>query len=144
MNQMSRANSKQTTTAIRLLETVLRTVEGRYLGHRDGAGDVQNDEAEENELAEDDGEGSRDGKENLEIEIMEGVASSLGDLSTKGSLPGVLKSLHAVRSRKPISTQMLIADSSSKGRGDQRIYKSRFHVARCKHLALHSQLQVLW
>lgn len=103
MTQMRRASSKQTTTAICLLETVLRTLEGKYLGHRDGAGDVQNDEDEENELAEDDREGSLEGKENLEIKVMEGVASSFGDLSTNGSLPGVLKSFHAVRSRNPIS-----------------------------------------
>lgn len=94
---MSRANSKHSTTAICLLETALRTLEGRYLGHRDGAGDVQNDEVEENELAEDDGELSLDGNENLEIEVEDGVARSLGDLSTKGSLPGVLKSFRAVR-----------------------------------------------
>lgn len=93
----------QTTTAICLLETVLRMLEGRYLGHRGGAGDAQNEEVEENELAEDDREGSLEGRENLEIEVMEGVASSLGDLSTNGSFPGVLKSFHAVRSRKPIS-----------------------------------------
>ena len=108
MNQMRRARSKQTTTAICLLETVLRTLEGKYLDHRDGAGDVQNDEAEEKELVEEDREVSLDGKENLEIEVLEGVASSLGDLSTNGSLPGVLKSLHAVRSRKPILTEYTI------------------------------------
>lgn len=102
---MRRASSKQTTTAICRLETVLRTLEGKYLGHRDGAGDVQNDEDEENELAEDDREGSLEGKENLEIKVMEGVASSLGDLSTNGSLPGVLKSFHAVRSRNSISAR---------------------------------------
>ena len=100
---MRRANSKQSTTAICLLETALRTLDGRYLGHRDGAGEVQNDEVEENELAEDDREVSLDGKENLEIEVVEGVASSLGDLSTNGSLPGVLKSFRAVRSNKPMS-----------------------------------------
>ncbi len=102
MNQMRRASSKQTTTAICLLETVLRTLKGKYLDQRDGVGDVQNDEAEEKELVEEDREVSLDGRENLEIEVLEGVASSLGDLSTNGSLPGVLKSLHAVRSRKPI------------------------------------------
>lgn len=56
MNQMRRASSKQTTTAICLLEIVLRMLEGKHLGHRDGAGDVQNDEVEENELAEDERE----------------------------------------------------------------------------------------
>lgn len=105
MTQMRRASSKQTTTAICLLETVLRTLEGKYLGHLDGAGDVQNDEAEENELVEDDREVSLDGRENLEIEVAEGVASSLGDLSTNGSLPEVLKNFHAVRSKKPISAE---------------------------------------
>ena len=83
-------------------------LEGKYRGHRDGAGDVQNDEAEENELAEDDREDWLDGRENLQIEVVEGVASCLGDLSTNGSLPGVLKSLHAVRSRKPISADAMI------------------------------------
>lgn len=80
-------------------------LEGKYLGHRGGAGEVQNDEVEENELAEEDREVSLDGKEkeNLEDEVGQGVARSLGDLSTKGSLPGVLKSFLAVRSRKPIS-----------------------------------------
>ena len=80
-------------------------LEGRHLGHRDGAGDVQNDEVEENELADDEREVSLDGKENLEIGVVEGVARSLGDLSTKGSLPGVLKSFLAVRSRKLISAK---------------------------------------
>ena len=98
-----RARTKQTRTAICLLETVLRMLKGIYLDHRGGAGDVQKDEVEENELAEDDREVSLDGKENLEMELVEGVASSLGDLSTNGSLPGVLKSFDAVRSRKPIS-----------------------------------------
>ena len=102
---MTRASSKQTTTAICLLETVLRKLEGKYLGHREGAGEVQNDEVEEKELAEDDREVSLDGKENLDIGVVDGVARRLGDLSTKGSLPGVLKSFHAVRSRKPIAAQ---------------------------------------
>ena len=78
-------------------------LEGTYLDHLGGDGDVQKDEVEENELAEDDREVSLDGKENLEMERVEGVASSFGDLSTNGSLPGVLNSFHAVRSRKPIS-----------------------------------------
>lgn len=80
-------------------------LEGKYLGHRGSAGEVQNDEVEENELAEEDREVSLDGKEkeNLEDEVGQGVARSLGDLSTKGSLTGVLKSFLAVRSRKPIS-----------------------------------------
>lgn len=107
MTQISRASSKQTTTAICLFETVLRMLEGKYRGHRDGAGDVQNDEAEEKELAEDDRDDWLDGRENLEIEVVEGVASCLGDLSTNGSFPGVLKSLHAVRSKKPISAETL-------------------------------------
>ena len=102
---MTRASSKQTRTAICLLETVLRKLDGKYLGHRDGGGDVQNEEVEENELAEDDGEVSLDGKENLEMGVVDGVASSLGDLSTKGSLPGVLKRVRAVRCRKPMSAK---------------------------------------
>ncbi len=89
-------------TAICLLKTMLRTLGGKCLGHREGAGDVQNDELEDKELAEEDREGSLDGTENLEIEVIEGVASSLGDLSRNGSLPGVLKSFRAVRSKKPI------------------------------------------
>ena len=115
---MIRASSKQTTTAICLLETVLRKLEGKYLGHREGAGEVQNDEVDEIELAEDDREVSVDGKENLDIGVVDGVARRLGDLSTKGSLPGVLKSFHAVRSRKPISAskeaQNIIDDANSK------------------------------
>lgn len=102
MTQMKSPSSKQATTAICLLETVLRTLEGRYLGHRDRAGDVQNDEAEEKELVDDDRDVSLDGKENIEIELIEGVASGLDDLSTNGSLPGVLKSFRAVCSRNPI------------------------------------------
>ena len=100
---MRRASSKQTTTAICLLETVLRRLEGRYLGHGDGAGEVQNDEEEEKEVVEEEREGSLDGRENLEIELIEGVASSLGDLSKKGSLADVLKSFRTLRSRNPIS-----------------------------------------
>ena len=102
MTQMKRAKSKQATTAICLLETVLRTLEGKYLGHRDRAGDVQNDEVEEKELVDDDRDVSLDGRENMEIELIEGVASGLDDLSTNGSLPGVLKSFRAVCSRNPI------------------------------------------
>lgn len=141
---MRRARSKQTTTAICLLETVLRRLEGKCLDHRDGAGDVQNDEAEEKELAEDDLEGSLDGRENFEMDPMDGVASSLGDLSTKGSLPGVLKSLSAVRSRKPILAERhnWIDHTSSDGREDVR-YNTRPRVASWKCLAWHSQLQVL-
>ena len=102
MTQMKRANSKQATTAICLLEIVLRTLEGKYLGHRDRAGEFQNDEVEEKELVDDDRDVSLDGRENLEIELIEGVARGLGDLSTNGSLPGVLKSFRAVCSRNPI------------------------------------------
>ena len=105
MNQTTRASSKQTTTAICLLETVLRKLEGKYLGQREGAGEVQKDEVEEKELAEEEREVSLDGKENLDIGAVDGVARRLGDLSTKGSLPGVLKSFHAVRSKKPISAK---------------------------------------
>ena len=105
INQTTRASSKQITTAICLLETVLRKLDGKYLGHREGAGEVQKDEVEENELAEDDREVSLDGRENMDIGVVDGVARSLGDLSRKGSFPGVLKSFHAVRSRKPISAK---------------------------------------
>ena len=105
IDQMTRASIKQTTTAICLLETVLRKLEGKYLGHREGAGEVQKDEVEDNELAEDDREVSLDGKENLDIGVVDGVGRSLGDLSRKGSFPGVLKNFNAVRSRKPISAK---------------------------------------
>lgn len=143
MNQMKSASSKQTTTAICLLETVLRTREGMYLDHLDGVGDLQKDEVEEKELAEDERELSLDGRENMEIEAIEGVASSLGDLSTKGSLPGVLKTFLAVRSRKPISAAEQLIESMIQTQKDERMYELRPRVAWCKHLAWRSQLQVL-
>ena len=85
---------------------MLRTLEGKYLDHLDGAGDVQNDEVEEKELADEDREDALDGRENLEMEFVEGVASNLGDLSTNGSLAGALNRFHPVRSRKPISAKV--------------------------------------
>ena len=135
---MTRASSRQTTTAICLLETVLRRLEGKYLGHREGAGEVQNDEVEDNELAEDDREVSLDGNENLDIGVVDGVARSLGDLSTKGSLPGVLKSFHAVRSRKPISAEWKWHRILLTMRA-QEVERLRVqgHGTTCKHLAWH-------
>lgn len=87
-----------------LLDTVLRTLEGRYcLGsalcpppvrvvskspaffgdHRGGAGDIQKDDEEDNEEVELELEElpDNDGNENLAIEDDEGVASSFGDFS---------------------------------------------------------------
>ena len=133
---MIRASSKQTTTATCLLETVLRKLDGKYLGHRDGAGEVQNDEVEENELADDDRDVSLDGKENLDIGVVDGVARSLGDLSTKGSLPGVLKSFHAVRSRKPISAKWHKLLLTMRAQEVKRL-RVQAHVTTCKHLAWH-------
>ena len=50
--------------------------------HRDGAGDIQNDEEEDKELVDDElEEVPVDGRENLAIEDDEGVARSLGDFS---------------------------------------------------------------
>lgn len=57
---------------------------------------------DERELA-DEEDDECDGKENLAVKVLEGVARSLGDLSMKGSLGGELKSRHTVDSRKPIA-----------------------------------------
>lgn len=89
-------------TAICRLGTVLRTLEGAHLDHRGGAGDVQKVSDEEIELVEDEGEDPSEGSENFEMGTLEGVASSLGDLSRKGSLEGVLSNRRTVRSSKPI------------------------------------------
>ena len=58
---------------------------------REGVGDIQNVEDEESELVEDEAEDSLDGSSKyVEILFRRGVASSLGDLSMKGSFDGVL------------------------------------------------------
>jgi hypothetical protein len=67
---------------------------------RDGAGDIQKDEADERELADDEAEECAEGRMNVGIGTCDGVASSLGDLSMNGS--GVLESFHIARSRMPI------------------------------------------
>ena len=141
MNQITRASSKQTTTAICLLETVLRKLEGKYLGQREGAGEVQKDEVEENELAEEEREVSLDGKENLDIGVVDGVARRLGGLSTKGSLPGVLKSFHAVRSRKPMSAMWRRFLLTIRAQEAERL-RIQAHVTTCKHLAWHFPAKV--
>ena len=56
---------------------------------------------DDKELADED-EDECEGKENLEMELREEVARSLGDLSMNGSLGGELNSRHTVDSRKPI------------------------------------------
>ena len=71
--------------------------------HREGVGDLQKMEAEEvEELREEDDDDDTDGRENLEMDVREGEASNLGDLSRKGSCGGELKSRDIVLSRKPM------------------------------------------
>ncbi len=62
------------------------TPDGRYLvgDQRDLAGDIQKAEADDRELAEDDADEVSDGRENLDMDVQDGVASSLGDLSIDG------------------------------------------------------------
>ena len=67
--------------------------------HLGGAGDVQNEDADEIDVV-DEAEDSPDGKVKVGIRICEGVARSLGDLSTNGS--GVLESFQTARSKKLI------------------------------------------
>lgn len=99
---MRRASSRHTTTKARLLEMPLRTLDGMYLtGHREGGGEVQNVSEDESELADEDADEWPEDKEKIEADFVDGVASNLGDLSTKGSLTrGVLESLHTMRSRR--------------------------------------------
>lgn len=95
---MSRANSRQSTTAICLLEAAFLTV-GGMKDHLEGAGEVQNIDEDESELAEDEAEEVRlDGSSNFDTLIREGVLSSLGDLSRNGSFDGVLKTFHILKS----------------------------------------------
>ena len=69
--------------------------------HLGGAGDVQNEDVDEIDVVDDEAEDSPEGKVKFGIRICEGVARSLGDLSTNGS--GVLESFQTARSRKLIS-----------------------------------------
>ena len=107
MTQTTKARSKHSRTASCLFEILFLTLDGRYLvgDQRDLAGDIQKAEADESELAEEDVDEDSEGRENLDMEVREGVASSLGDFSKKGSLDGELNSLHTVASRNPISEQ---------------------------------------
>lgn len=70
---------------------------------REGAGDAQNIDDEESELAEEEVEELRlDGSSNFEIVICGDVASSFGDLSRNGSLDGVLKTFQRLRPMTPV------------------------------------------
>lgn len=87
---------------------------------RDGLGVLQKREAEEvEELREDEEEEEADGRENLVIDVCDGVVRSLGDLSMKGSRGGELKSRWTVLSRKPmmgdIETTALSVESDAGG-----------------------------
>ena len=70
--------------------------------HLAGAGDVQNEDADEIDVVDEQVEDSPEGKVKVGIGICEGVARGLGDLSTKGS--GVLESFQTARSKKLISS----------------------------------------
>ena len=70
--------------------------------HRDLAGDIQKADAEDRELPEEDADEDSEGKENLDMEVQDGVASNLGDFSKKGSLEGELNKFHTVPSRNPM------------------------------------------
>lgn len=94
---MSRANSRHNTTAICLLEAAF-LIPGEIKDQREGAGEAQNRDEEESELAEEEAEEVRlDGSSNLDIVFCEGVASSFGDLSRKGSLDGVPNTFQRLR-----------------------------------------------
>lgn len=94
---MSRASSRQNTTAICLLEAALLTPDGTR-DQRKGGGEVQNLDEEESELVEEEAEEVRlDGSLNFEMVVCEGVANSFGDLSRKGSLDGVPKAFHRLK-----------------------------------------------
>lgn len=83
---------------------------GKYLtgDHPEGAGDVQKlDDSDSDELREELDDESSDGRENLEIEVCEGVAISFGDFSTIGSRDeGELKRRHTVFGMKPMARLM--------------------------------------
>ena len=69
--------------------------------HLEGAGEVQKEDPEDIDVVDDEADNSPDGKVKVRIGTCEGVARSLGDLSTNGS--GVLESFHTARSKKLIS-----------------------------------------
>ena len=69
--------------------------------HLEGAGDVQNEDADEIDVVDEEAEDSPEGKVKVGIGICEVVVRSLGDLSTNGS--GVLESFQTARSKKLIS-----------------------------------------
>ena len=101
--QTKRASSRQATTTTCLFDTLFLTLAGMYLTvHLEGAGEVQNEDADEIEVVEEEAEDSPEGKVKVGIRICEGVARSLGDLSMNGS--DVFESFHTARSRKPISS----------------------------------------
>lgn len=105
--QIQIVSTKQRTTAICLLEMVLRMPVGTYLlgDQREGGfGDIQKVEDDDREDTEDEvEEEDLDGKEHNEIGFGYGVVSSLGDFSTNGSFCGEVKSRHTVDSRKPMT-----------------------------------------
>ena len=70
--------------------------------HLGGAGDVQNEDVDEIDVVDEEADDSPEGKVKVGIGICDGVARSLGDLSTNGS--GVLESLQTARSKKLISS----------------------------------------
>jgi len=86
------------------LDTLFLTVDGRYLVGDQGdlAGDIQKADADDSELAEEEVDDDSEGRENLLTELHDGVASSLGDFSTNGSLGGELNTPHTLRSRNPM------------------------------------------
>lgn len=104
--QISRANTRQKTTAICLLEAAFLIFAGMK-DQREGTGGAQNIDEDERELAEEEAEELRlDGSSNLEMVICDDAARSLGDLSRNGSLVGVLKTLQRLR---PISATAAMA-----------------------------------
>lgn len=91
------------TTTTCLFETLFLTLAGMHLtDHLEGAGDVQNEDADEIDVVDEDAEDSPEGKVKVGIRICEGVARSLGDLSTNGS--GVMESFQTARLKKLISS----------------------------------------
>ena len=97
---------RQKTTATCLFDTAFLMPEGIHAkgDHREGLGDLQKREADEvEELREDEDDEEADSRENLDIDDCDGVASSFGDLSMKGSRGGELRSRWAVLSRKAMT-----------------------------------------
>lgn len=88
MIHTNRASIKHNTTATCLFETAFRIVEGIYLlcAQRDvGFGDIQKVEEDDTEDADDDDEDFPECIENFDTDNWDGVTSSLGALSRKGS-----------------------------------------------------------